>query len=479
MKRSNSICEDQILPLDTSISREFIKQCKKDFNSNPSNLLARNAVTSVGAFNASINVDEENKITHIFLNTLKPWHLKATNQGHSGRCWMFAGLNIFRYIVIRALDIQNFEFSESYLFFWDKLERSNTLLQWFIDHPESNQHDRMAEYMSPHFLSDGGWWNYYSNLVDKYGLIPKTAMNETFQSWMSDDMNEVLCNRIMACANKIHQMQKRKSTTREQLMTLKTETIQQVYDSLVKFMGSPPEKFDWFFHTTDEKSHLMENLTPKSFTALFASGLKIHDFVILCNIPYEDRPFYQMYEIKGCLNVQGGRTLKFLNLPIEELKKYASKSIMKGIPVWFVGDVGRGFHPYKAALDEDLFNTDLLFGKPHETTKEEKLLYKLAEGSHAMTLTGVNFDKNGKPERWQVENSWGYWDYETPGADGFLSMSNSWFEDNLFQITVHKNFLSRHIRSKLDQEPIQLEIWDSMAPALKVLSTRPPEKFKI
>jgi bleomycin hydrolase len=463
--------------LNCFISPEFIDSCKNDFNSNQFNILARNAVTSVGAFNAAIDVNEENKINHVFLNTLKPWHLKATNQGHSGRCWMFAGLNIFRYLLTNALNVIDFEFSETYLFFWDKLERSNTLLQWYIDHPESTQYDRTAEYMGPAFLSDGGWWNYFANLVNKYGLIPKTAMNETYQSWMSDGMNEILCDRIMSCATQIRKLQRSKSTTNEQLIEIKNKTVQQIYDSLVKFMGQPPEKFDWSFHTHDQQSHTMSGLTPKSFTKLFIESVNTDDFVVLANIPNKDRPFYKMYEIKDCINVVGGKSCKILNLPINELKKYASRSIMKGIPVWFAGDVRRGFHPYKSALDEKLFDTDLLFGKPHPMTKEEKVLYRITEGNHAMTLVGVNFDAKQQPERWQVENSWGYFDYETPGEDGFLSMSNHWFENDLFQIVVHKNFLSRTIQNKLNEEPIQLEIWDSMAPALRVEPVGPPKKF--
>ena len=124
---------------------------------------------------------------------------------------MFAGLNVFRYLVARALEITNFEFSETYLFFWDKLERSNMLLQWYIDHPEVQQSDRVAEYMSPAFLTDGGWWNYFANLVTKYGVVPKAAMNETYQSWMSEGMNEIVCDRLMATVCQIQRLQQRGS----------------------------------------------------------------------------------------------------------------------------------------------------------------------------------------------------------------------------------------------------------------------------
>ena len=223
----------------------------------------------------------------------------------------------------------------------------------------------------------------------------------------------------------------------------------------------------------------MDNMTPEKFIKLFSSNLDINDLVVLCHIPYPNRPLYQMYEIKDCINVQGGRPFRFLNVPIQELKKYAKKSIVSGLPVWFVGDVRRGYHPYKSALNDQLFEMDHLFGPAHPMDKSQRLQYRLAEGNHAMTLVGVNTGANDQPNLWQVENSWGYWDYETPGLDGFVSMSDQWFTDNLFQIAVHQLFLSRSLRDKLAQEPIQLEMWDSMAPALQVKSMEPPKKFQL
>src|SRR3989344_8035385 len=181
---------------DEDIDENFIEECEEKFNKDPANIIARNAIVSVGSFHATQNSNRTNQIDHIFLNSVKRRGLRATNQGHSGRCWMFAALNTFRHMIIRVLDLENFEFSEVYLFFWDKLERANSYLLWFINHPEYKPGDRAFDWVLSDFRSDGGWWNTFANLVNKYGLVPRDAMKETFQSTDSDDMNSIVKERL-------------------------------------------------------------------------------------------------------------------------------------------------------------------------------------------------------------------------------------------------------------------------------------------
>ena len=205
MKRSSESVEGKSVTFDQSlddINPLFLAECEEEFNEDPSNVIARNAVVAIGSMISTTNSTRLNEIDHVFMNTIKKKHLKATNQGRSGRCWMFSGLNMFRHNVIKALDLENFEFSETYLFFWDKLERANRYLRWFIDHRhEVTTEDESFKFMVDEYTGDGGWWNMFSNLVQKYGVIPKSAMKETWQSDDSDDMNKILNDRIQAAAN--------------------------------------------------------------------------------------------------------------------------------------------------------------------------------------------------------------------------------------------------------------------------------------
>jgi bleomycin hydrolase len=455
-----------------NIDQEFIKDCDTDFNNDTANILAKNVITNVGSFHATTDYEEARKVSHVFLNSLKKKNLKATNQGASGRCWIFSGLNMFRHSVINALGLENFEFSETYLFFWDKFERSNSYLHWIEEIVSKDSavdnNDRLFRYLieEDSWMSDGGYWSYFANLVDKYGLVPKSAMPETFQSEYSTDMNQVLISVLHSATTQLSKL----NSNDETRTSIIKETLKKIYSTLVKFLGNPPKIFKWDYTTDDGDSQSIENLTPMSFKEMVLPGINLNDFVVLSNIPSKKYKYYKKYSVNNSSNVLEGEECTTINLPINELKKYAKKSIFVGMPVWFAGDVNKGFNPVLSALNEKLNNESLLFGDKYEMNKEERIFFCNQQTCHAMTLLGVNVDNKDKPLVWQVENSWGFYDNETPGLDGFLCMSDSWFDNYLGQIVVHKNLLSRNIKKLVDKEPIRIEPWESLAPALFVNS---------
>lgn len=469
MKRSreeskeNEITENEI----TDISKDFLEDCEESFNSNPSNIMSRNAIVAVGSMLATTNSNRLNDINHIFLNTLKKKNIKATNQGRSGRCWMFSGLNLFRHSVINALGLEEFEFSETYLFFYDKLERSNSYLRWFIDHPDVKKGDKEFDHIVSDYTTDGGWWNTFSNLVKKYGLVPKCAMKETFQSDDSEDMNKIIEERIQACANYIFS---HKNLSYEEKLKEKEKTVKQIYSILVKFLGEPPKKFKWSYTTDEEYSNIIQDLTPLHFMKIVIPDVDMDDFIVLSHIP-DSLKYNQMYEVKYSNNIVEGQNFKFLNLPMSEIVKYTQKSVLSGLPVWFASDVGQDFNPYHSSLDDKLIDNDLVFGEKHEFSKSDRITFKNVQANHAMSIIGLNINNN-VPDSWQVENSWGYIDNETAGLDGFLFMSHSWFLKNVLQVVIHKNFLSRTVKKYLNKTPIILNPWDSIAPALKIKSIK-------
>lgn len=443
------------------INEEFFKEAIKNFKSDPRKVLARNTIATVGILPAVTNHEEANKVNHIFTNTIKKSSVKATNQAHSGRCWMFAGLNI-RHLIIKAMNLKNFEFSETYLYFYDKIERADWFMQEIIkyrnvhlnNHLDGGDYNNYVEHLMKKPMEDGGYWNFFANLVEKYGLIPKQAMEETANSYYSEEMNDQLKHILREAAFLLRNRKK----TPEELEQIRIETIKKVTDMMIIFMGLPPEKFDWSFVTSDDEHLTLKNLTPKLFKACVAPGINFsEDFVVLGNYPRQDWPLNKVYEVPRDNNMIGGKPNRFLNLHIVELKKYAKQCILNGIPVWFAADVSKGFQPYKSALDEKLFNYELAFGNPMaKMTKGQRLLYQDTNPCHAMTLVGVNLDEKGRPTTWQVENSWGYWDNEEPGWDGYLTMSDAWFTENVFEIVVPKAFLTRSIKKLFDNEPTQL-----------------------
>ena len=455
------------------IEDTFTKKCSEDFSKNPENILARNSVTNVGSLFSCTDYEEARKVSHIFLNSLKKKNLKATNQGASGRCWMFSGLNIFRHNLIKVLELENFEFSETYLFFWDKFERSNFFLQWiskFDSYECMNDNSEFFNFLieGEKWMSDGGYWSCFSNLVEKYGVVPKNAMPETYQSDCSSDMNEIIMDILHGCASNIFKTKKQGKQVIIKKMI--DDTLQQIYNTLVKFLGQPPEKFTWDFMKETQEPVVMEGLDPISFKDMVLPGIKMKDFIVLTNIPSKKYPYYKKYEVKNTSNVIGADNFTFINLPINELKKYTKKSVISGLPVWFAGDIGKGFHPIHSTLNDKILNTDLVFGKKMGMTKEERILFSNQKTSHAMTIVGVNIDHKEKTTTWQVENSWGFIDSEEPGLDGFLCMTDKWFDEYLGEVVIYKEFLSRKIKNIIKEDPILIEPWESIAPALRVNS---------
>jgi bleomycin hydrolase len=471
-KKSNKNKKRKRSNFGPDISDAFISECETEFKSDKTNIIARNAVVMLGSMLATVDSNEANKVTHVFMNTVKKKNLKSTNQGRSGRCWMFGGLNMFRHNVLHALELENFEFSEVYLFFWDKLERSNTFLMWFIDNLDKNPGDRAFDFMLDDFMSDGGYWNFFANLIDKYGLVPKDAMKETFQSDQSEDMNHIIEERLRCCVNNIYK--NRDKMSREELLELKVSTVKNIYNILVKFLGEPPKDFSWAYTNEQNNSNIIGVLTPKDFKNMIIPGVDIKDFKVLCDSPTEHLKYKQVYGIKYSTNVYNGIPNSFINININEISKYAAKSVLSGMPVWFAADVSQCFNPYFATLNDKMVDDSHIFGEVKDFNKGERITMRDIQGNHAMCLTGVNLDHNGLPVEWQVENSWGYFDHETRGEDGWLTMSHSWFKKYVIEIAIHKDYLSRTVQKISNQKPIMLEPWDSMAPALKVVPKDAP-----
>ncbi len=453
------------------LTHSNLEQWRKIVRADKSHAIIRNAITSIGSSIVCTDPDAVNRVSHIFSHTLKRRHTRATNQEASGRCWMFAALNSLRHMVMHAMNIDNFEFSQTYLFFYDKLERSNAFLHWFIDNPEdAKPGSRWFEYHMTTRMTDGGFWQTFSNLVTKYGLVPKTAMGETFQSSDSDDMNVMLATHLKGCAMAMI----REGVTEEEKYRLKGETMKNVYDLLVKYLGTPPETFDWTFDNAEGSSRL-GGLTPMKFAKIIFSKFSAEDYVVLADLPHVERN--KLYRIAETRNVQEGSDLVVLNLPVEDLEYYAKKSLERSVSAWCSADVRRGFDFFHSTLDESLHNTAQLFGSSVELTKTERLQSGELQGCHAMNLVGMDIDpKTKQVTAWQIENSWGYFNNEEPGLDGFLHGSRDWFTKNVVQLAIMRKFLKKKHTRLLGKQPDVLPPWTTDFAALFVKGVNNPRK---
>ena len=357
-----------------------------------------------------------------------------TNQKSSGRCWMFAGLNMLRRSVISEHNFPNsFEFSQSYLFFWDKLERMNYLIDTINDLKNSNLEldDREINHLLKDPFGDGGQWVMFENLVNKYGVVPKSVYPESFHSSNSRGVNMVLCQMLRDYISKMYQGENQD----------KVEFLKEVYLILVRFFGKPPSTFNFEYKNGKE-------IVSKEFTShTFKDFCKINldKYVSIVHDPRND--YSKLYSVKLLNNIVEGKKVKYLNLEMFRIKQLTKKSLDENSPVWFGSDVGQFFHRKTDMLDEEVFSYQKYLGLKLSLTKKDRMETGESIPSHAMVFSGYHKDKFGKVDYWKIENSWG----KRGNYDGHLVCSDKWFQDFTYQVVIDRNYLKEE----------EIAIWES------------------
>lgn len=423
--------------------------CEKD--------IIRRALTSVFA---KTNMNDmafktENAKANQFIFSIDNKTMGAANQMSSGRCWLFAATNVLREIVAKKLNLESFELSQSYLAFWDKFERINYYIECIIETANEAANSRLVDYIVGTGVHDGGQWDMFVNLVNKYGVMPKVAFPETFQSSNTGNLNRHINNYLRAKTPLLREYAQAGECCK--LAALREEMLEKTYSFLCACYGVPPTEFDFEYKDKDGKVTVERNLTPKSFTEKYI-GSFLDEYISIINAPTEDKPFDKTYTVKYLGNVIGGKKVCYLNLTIDEMKELVIKQLKDGELVWFGSDCGKYGDGAKAAWDPEQYDDAALTGLDIEISKENMLNYHVSQMNHAMVITGVNLDPDtGKPTRWKIENSWG-----TGGANaGYHIASDKWFDAYVFQAVVNKKYLGEKA-ALLDGEMTELEPWDPM-----------------
>ena len=406
--------------------------------------------------------------------------MKVTNQKASGRCWIFAALNTLREQVAKKCGLEQFELSQNYVAFWDKFEKANYFLESIISLADRPSDDRLLTFIEETGIADGGQWDMFVNLVKKYGVIPKSAMEETFQSSNTRQMNRLVDTKLRQTAAKIRAayMENESSgaaadasekagsitpapmtaETEAKIRAIKDEALDELYRIFCMCFGEPPKTFDFEYRDKDKNYHIDRNLTPKAFYEKYIGWDLENDFVSLVNSPTADKPFYQTLTIDYLGNVAEGRPVHYLNIPMEELKELIIRQLQDGEIVWFGSDVGHFGERELGIWATGCFDYDGTFGMPFGMTKEERLNNRESAMSHAMCVTGVSLDESGAPLKWKIENSWS----DERGKKGYFIMDDDWFNQFVYQAVVHKKYLTERQKEALGTEPLHFFPWDPM-----------------
>ncbi len=440
--------------MDKKITLEQLNAYEAAFDGERANQVAMRAVTSCGVVKAAQNGDVYRQDRHQFSISLEQG--KITNQKQSGRCWMFAALNTMRFAVMKKLGLDTFELSQNYTLFYDKLEKANYFLESILETLEEPTSGRVIAHLLTAPLNDGGQWDMFCNLIEKYGVVPKDAMPETACSSSTREMTTFMTRKLreFACVLRAgHQNGK----SVEELRAEKDQMMQTIYKMLCISLGKPPKTFTLEVRNKKKEFLRDEGLTGKEFFAKYV-GWDLSEYVSLINAPTADKPYHKTYTVKLLGNVVEGRPVKYLNLPVEDLKRAAIAQMQDGHPVWFGCDVGQSSLRDGGVMDLEAIKADDLFGTRFPMDKAQRLDYGESLMTHAMVFQGVDLDDKGQPIRWRVENSWG----KDAGEDGYYVMTDSWFTEYTYQVVVNKKYLTPQQAAEYGQEPAQLEPWDPM-----------------
>lgn len=380
--------------------------------------------------------------------------LEVTNQQASGRCWLFAATNVLRERIAKELNLEKFELSQSYLAFWDKFERANYFLESILETANLPADDRTVSFVLATGVHDGGQWDMFANIVEKYGVVPKDVYNETYQSCHTNSMNHYLNRNLKICAAKLRAMVADGSPEAE-IQAAKSEMLGRVYGFLCSCYTEPPRTFDFEYVDKDKNYHIEKGMTPASFCEKYVGDL-LKKTVSVIHAPTKDKPYHKTYTIRMLGNVVGGREVRHLNLTMDEFKAAVIAQMQAGKVVWFGSDVGKFGEREKGVWDDQSFDAALLTGLDMEISKADALDYGFSAMNHAMVLTGVQLE-DGRPVRWKIENSWG----DANGEKGYYVCSDSWFDQYVFQAAVEREYLG-DLAALADQTPAVLEPWDPM-----------------
>ena len=430
------------------ISLDMLEKMRNEQKMSPADKAIHNALAANGISTLSVNQDNQTEKDTYFTYSVPSKGI--TDQKSSGRCWLFTGLNVLRSKVINQRNLQKLEFSEIYCFFYDQLEKSNLFLQAIIDTKNKPMDDKTVEWLFKNPLSDGGTYTGVADLVMKYGLVPSGVMPETYASNNTSQFTTYLKKKLREDALILREGKGNMQAQKETMLA-------EIYHMLLLGFGEPPTQFTWA--PKDAEGKYIS--TPKQYTPLSFYQELIGDdlndnYVMLMNDP--TRPYWKTYEIEYDRHLYDGHNWKYLNLPIEDIKNAAILSIKDSTMMYFSCDVAKELDRSRGLLDLNNYDYESLFGVKFGMDKRQRIISFDSGSSHAMTLKAVDLDENGKPIKWEVENSWG----ATSGFKGHLIMTDEWFNEYMFRLVVNKKYLTEKELKAAEQKPVLLPCYDPM-----------------
>jgi bleomycin hydrolase len=430
-----------------------VERYAKDFAADPARRLLQNAVTTTAVEQVALDRSVVTSMDTSMSVLLDDW--SATNQKQSGRCWLFAGLNLLRVGAAATMQLKEFEFSQNHLLFWDKLEKANHWLEAIIATADRDVDDRSVAQLLATPAEDGGQWNMFIALVRKHGLVPKAMMPETHSSSKTSSLNKAIALVLRRGARDLR-ARVAAGEGADEVQEVKQDILTVIHRVLCIHLGTPPERFTWQWTDKDKVFHRDQETTAQEFAARYVT-VPLDEYVCIVHDPRAAHPAGRTYTVEHLGNVVGAPPVTYLNVEIDLIRDLAMRSLVDGEPVWFGCDTDQMSNTELGYWDASLYDLQGVYDTDLSLSKADRLLHHETLMTHAMLFTGVDVVE-GRPRRWRVENSWG-----SEKADkGFWTMNDSWFSEHVFEIAVRRDRLPESMLAAFDEKPIVLPAWDPM-----------------
>ena len=434
-----------------SLNDAKLESLRDGFAANPTNRIAMNAVTVAGIDKVARNYDRTRLLQRRFSVTVD--NGKVTSQARSGRCWLFSSLNVARFVAKKNLGVKDFEFSQNYAMYYDKLERVNYFMQDMAALVAAGepQDSRLVQHLLQDVLGDGGQWTMALNVYTKYGAVPKDLFPETASSQNTGQMNTNLRSLLRQGVSRLY--------AGEDASAVVNETLAAAHRVLTIHLGTPPTSFDWEWTDDEGDFHRDGEITPQEFWVKYVNA-GLEDYVCLVDDPRQEHPKDRKIAIEHLGNVVGGAPTEYLNVPVALMKECARKILSEeGIPVWFGADCHPMMDREHGAWATDLFEYDRVYDTAFTMDKEARVRFADSAMNHAMAFVGVDVADDGQTtRRWRVENSWG----DKIADKGYFTMSDDWFSEYVYEIAVPKSMLPKEYQEALSLPAIPLPAGDPM-----------------
>lgn len=435
------------------ITEKDLKEIQSSFVMDGSTKALQNIITNESNLRKlTLNREVQGQTDHYFKYKVDVKGI--TDQHQSGRCWMFTSMNVLRPSVMKQFNMKEFDFSHNYNYFWDMFEKSNLFLENAIATASHDVLDHDVEFFFRSPVGDGGVWNLFYNIAEKYGVVPQSVMPETAHSNNTGQLNSVLNEVLRTGGYKLRNMTIEKKSKKE-IEETKMFIMKDVYRILSLCLGNPPSEFEWRYETTNGEIKTLKT-TPKEFYNMIKPQNYTPDtYIMIMNDP--TREYYKVYDIANYRNTYEGVNWVYLNLPNEDIKKAAIASIKANEPMYASCDIVM-YNSADGVCHTEMFDYESLFGIKLDMDKKARILTRESGSAHAMTLIAVDTDDNEKPLKWQFENSWG----PSAGHNGYMTFTDKWFDEYMFRIVINKKYLDDKAIKAAKQKPVSLPAWDYM-----------------